>query len=236
MNATTAKLDQGAPRRRPEVRVRKEQQRTIETRERIVEAAIVEFAAHGFEGVSTRNVAKRAEAKHTLITYHFEGKEGLWRAVLDRVSKSFINGQFDRLDALRAADNVTRLRELMSAFVRYSAENLNLHKVMSHAAKADDSHVDALVTEYLRPYFDMIADLIRAAQAEGAFVAGDPHHLHYLFIGAATRIFMQASEARRIMGVSPEEPNFVQPHIELCLALFFRPTTPKRRRKATPSV
>lgn len=41
------------------------------------------FAEHGYEGVSTREIAKAAEVNISLISYYFEGKEGLYLAVFE---------------------------------------------------------------------------------------------------------------------------------------------------------
>lgn len=227
-------------RNRSTTRIRKEQQRAIDTRERIIEAAIQEFAAHGFEGASTRTVANNAGVRHTLVTYHFEGKDGLWRAVMDRVVQSFTKLQSERLEGLRGVDEVVQLRLLLEEFVRYSAQDIKLHHLMSHAASAASPQIDKLVTDYLGSYFNMIAGLIKAVQRKGAFVEGDPHHLHYLFIGAATRIFMQAAEASRMMGRSPLDPDFVDRHVEQCIGLFFRrveaKSAPKRARTPAAKV
>lgn len=219
-------------------RVRKEQQRAIETRERIIDAAIEEFAARGFDGASTRAVTENAGARHTLVTYHFTGKEGLWQAVMDRVVRSFTRQQTQRLEGLRGVDEVVQLRLLLEEFVRYSASDLNLHRLMSQVAGRGSPQLDQMVADYLQDYFEMIGRLIRAAQAKGAFVEGDPHHLHYLFIGAATRIFMQFPEVGKVMGQSPLDPDFVDRHVALCLSLFFRETAqpkPAERDRKSPA-
>lgn len=210
---------------------RRQQQRAIDTRERIIEAAIVEFALHGFEAASTRAMADAADAKHTLVTYHFNGKEGLWQAAMDRMVRTFTTKQRERLAGLHGVDDVIKLRLVLEDFVRYSAENLNLHRLMTHSSGRASPELDAMVADYLKGYFDLVADLIRSCQAKGQFVEGDPHHLHYLFIGAATRIFMQAAEATRVIGRSPLEPGFIDSHVERCLALFFREPEKKSGRK-----
>jgi AcrR family transcriptional regulator len=212
---------------------RRQQQRAIDTRERIIEAAIEEFAARGFEAASTRAVADAADAKHTLVTYHFNGKEGLWLAAMDRTVKAFTTKQRERLEGLHGVDDDVKLRLVLEDFVRYSAGNLNLHRLMSHTSGGATPQLDAMVADYLKGYFDLVADLIRACQAKGQFVEGDPHHLHYLFIGAATRIFMQSAEATRITGYSPLDPAFIDRHVEHCLTLFFRDPPKKRHRKGT---
>jgi AcrR family transcriptional regulator len=214
-------------------RRRRNQQRAIDTRERIIEAAIAEFAARGFEAASTRGVAERAGTRHTLVTYHFSNKEGLWQAAMDRTVRAFTSSLRERVEGLRGVDDVSKLRLVLEEFVRYSAINLDLHQLMTHAAGDASPQLDTMIGQYLKPYFDLVADLIRSAQAKGAFVAGDPYHLHYLFIGAATRIFMQASEVARMTGRSPLDPAFVDEHVELCLAVFFR-EPPKRTRASKP--
>ena len=46
----------------------------------LLDAALVEFAAHGFAGASTRAIAERAGAHQPQINYHFSSKEALWQA------------------------------------------------------------------------------------------------------------------------------------------------------------
>ncbi len=56
-------------RKRP--RKRAEQQRALDTRASILDAAIAEFAERGFEGASIRAIADRLGLQHPLITYHY---------------------------------------------------------------------------------------------------------------------------------------------------------------------
>src|SRR5712675_2964220 len=58
------------------------QQRDLNrTRERIMAAALKEFAAHGFAGARTDAIAHRARVNERMIFYCFDSKEGLYRAV-----------------------------------------------------------------------------------------------------------------------------------------------------------
>ena len=52
------------------------------SRERILEAALEEFAAHGFAGARVDAIARRAGLNKQLISHHFGGKEALHRAVM----------------------------------------------------------------------------------------------------------------------------------------------------------
>lgn len=52
--------------------------------ERLIEAATAAFAARGFEGASTHEIAKAAGAPQGLVRHHFGSKDGLWSAVVER--------------------------------------------------------------------------------------------------------------------------------------------------------
>src|SRR3989442_5255295 len=54
-------------------------------RERLLDAALVEFGAKGFDGASTRSIAQRADAHQPQINYHFASKEALWFAAVDHL-------------------------------------------------------------------------------------------------------------------------------------------------------
>jgi TetR/AcrR family transcriptional regulator len=59
-----------------------ERQRDPErTRKLILEAAAAEFSTHGYAGARVSAIAARAGVNQQLISYYFDGKEGLYRAM-----------------------------------------------------------------------------------------------------------------------------------------------------------
>jgi TetR/AcrR family transcriptional regulator len=215
-------------------RGRRPQRRALDTRERIIAAALVEFGTHGFRGTSTRTVAKLAGVQHPLVNYHFTNKEGLWRAVLAATGGNFMDQFNRRLAGLRGVDDVTKLRLVQEDFIRFAAEHPHFHLLMSQEAQHSSKHLRFIVTELARPYFAQITPLIRSAQRAGQYVEGDPHHLQYLFIGAATRIFTLAAEVKQMTGRSPSSPKAIEEHVAACLGLFFKdlPSISRPTRRA----
>jgi AcrR family transcriptional regulator len=59
--------------------------RGAETRQRLVEAALDVFGRYGFEGATTRQIAKEAKANLAAIVYHFGSKEALHLAVAEYI-------------------------------------------------------------------------------------------------------------------------------------------------------
>ncbi|MGK8488881.1 TetR/AcrR family transcriptional regulator [Nocardia asiatica] len=67
------------PRRSPKPQ---ERQRDPErTRKLIMDAAVAEFGAHGYAGARISAIAARAGVNVQLISYYFDGKEGLYQAM-----------------------------------------------------------------------------------------------------------------------------------------------------------
>jgi len=102
------------------------------SRQRLLSAALKLFAQRGFDGVSTREIARAARVNLAAITYHFGGKKGLYHAVVGRLIES-IGQDFGpavitlEREVAAAAGDRHRLAAIACAFVR----NL-LHTVLGH--------------------------------------------------------------------------------------------------------
>src|SRR5882757_8685357 len=72
-------------------KARRDHERGVATRQALLESALHEFAASGFEAASTRAIAARAGVRQSQLTYHFDSKDVLWRAAVDHLF-----GRFDR--------------------------------------------------------------------------------------------------------------------------------------------
>lgn len=83
-------------------------------REKLINEAGKLFAEFGFQGVSTREIAKAADLNISLISYYFEGKEGLYLAVF----KDF---------AIKAQEN---MNELMGDLTSPELTRKNFEKTM----------------------------------------------------------------------------------------------------------
>ena len=119
--ASTAK--QAAPPRK-----RAEQQRSLETRASILDAAIAEFAERGFEGASIRAIADRLGLQHPLITYHYRSKDILWRAAAEHAFAQ-IRAEWD-ISAPEGADlsPLARLRQEYTTLFRYTVAFPEFHR------------------------------------------------------------------------------------------------------------
>jgi AcrR family transcriptional regulator len=59
-----------------------------ETRRRIIDVALRLFGERGFEGASTREIAKAAGVNAPALQYYFDNKEGVYRACAEYIAES----------------------------------------------------------------------------------------------------------------------------------------------------
>lgn len=204
------------------VRTRAKQQRALDTRRLLLEAAVKEFAEHGYAAASTRNVARQSDVPHGLVVYHFGGKEGLWRAVVEDLLAEN-RARFDeRLKELEGKDAITKLRAVQEDIFDFSAARLDFHRIMTHVSSSQSPHLKWVVEEHFRHVYDLRADLIRKAQKAGKYVSGDPYHLQYLLLGAYLMPLLLGPEVSEISGKQVDTPGFRAEHKKVCLSLFFR--------------
>jgi len=72
-------------------------------RKRILDAAVVQFSDRGYEGASTRAIARDAGTAMSSITYQFGGKHGLYLAAADHIGGQIAGFMHPRLNAARSA-------------------------------------------------------------------------------------------------------------------------------------
>jgi TetR/AcrR family transcriptional regulator len=195
--------------------------RPTATRDRIVEAALEAFADSGFDGATTRDIAAAAGVNQGLITYHFAGKEELWKATVEHVFGE-LRASFAALQILQDVDPLTRLRLSIRQFVRFTAAHPELHRLMVQEGKSDGPRQRWLVDRHIKPLFELTVEMIRQAQRDGLLIDIPAPHLHYLFLGAAAHVFVVAPEFRRLTGEDPMKPESVEAHADALIELMMR--------------
>ena len=153
---------------------RKQQQRSIVTQHKLLDAAIEAFSENGFKGTSTRDIAERAGVHHPLITYHFKNKDRLWRAAADRVFRDFRHSLAASLEDRRHENPKERFAALIRAYVYYAKSQPALHKVMVQEASYPSPRLDWLIEEHLKPFFTATFESIEELQRLGVAPAGNP--------------------------------------------------------------
>lgn len=197
---------------------RRRAQQRLQTRERIIDAAVGAFAELGFRAASTRDIAARAGTTQGLVTYHFRNKDELWRAAADqlfgKLRVRLLEGPVD----VASSDPKEIAREAIRQYVRFVAEHPDLFRFMVDEGKHADERMQWLVDTHLRPLYDTFRRFGESLQPvlDPAFVP----HAYYVLAGASSLIFAVAPECRRLTGLDPGTKKTVETHAEVMARLL----------------
>jgi AcrR family transcriptional regulator len=187
-------------------------------REALLESALVEFGAKGFDGASTRAIASRVQAHQPQINYYFESKTALWTAAVDYLFGLLwetFRGVFPAkpteigMPALAAAyaDGIRR-------FVRFAAAHPELNQIMVHEGTAPSDRLAWLTETHVRPFFNGIRPAWQILRDAGVAAPIDSEIFYYVLIGAASLPYVNASEVRLLTGRDPDDPTWIEAHTD----------------------
>lgn len=199
---------------------RKQQQRSLRTQEKLLDAAAEAFAENGFSGTSTRDIAERAGVHHPLITYHFRNKEELWRAAADRVYRRFRGTLAVKRASLSGTPPRERTAELLRTFIEFAAKNPELHKIMFQESGHDNPRIAWLIERHLKPVFEIGVQDLSLLQEAGIAPAGNTALLYNLMRMCGGALLALKIEVKGTTGLDLDQPEMQDELIDLIVNVF----------------
>jgi TetR/AcrR family transcriptional regulator len=192
--------------------------RRTDIRAALLESALVEFGAKGFDGASTRAIASRVAAHQPQINYHFESKAALWTAAVDHLFE-LLREAFDGV--IPATPTEVEVPVLAAAFadairrfVRFAAEHPELNQIMVHEGTAASDRLTWMTQTHVKPFFDGIRPAWQLLRDAGVAAPIDTEILYYVLVGAASLPYVNAPEVRLLTGRDPSNPNWIDAHAD----------------------
>jgi TetR/AcrR family transcriptional regulator of autoinduction and epiphytic fitness len=155
---------------------------TDRKRAAILEAAVAEFRAHGFDNTSMDAIAAAAEVSKRTVYNHFPSKEGLFAAIVDELmsrSDAVPEYQYDSVDTLEH-----QLIEIGRSVVTLLASDdfQNLARVIMSRFLQSPQLTRTMTSESRHPETG-IANWIREAKADGRLDVQDSKQAARQFMG-----------------------------------------------------
>jgi TetR/AcrR family transcriptional regulator len=202
-------------------------------RQQLLDSALVEFGAKGFDGASTRSIAQRVDAHQPQINYHFASKEALWAAAVDHLF-GLLGEKLADLGLPGRTDDPAQLAsafaEAVRRFVRFAAAHPELNRILVHEATAESDRLRWMVEHHVRPLYDVIRVVWQRLLDAGIAAPINPALVHYVIVGAASLPFVNAPEARLLTGAEPTDPAWVKTHADGLVATLLPGLAVRRGR------
>ena len=122
------------------------------TRERLLSAALKLFADRGFDAVTTGEIAAAGAVSQSVVLYHFETKDKLWRESMRLLFDRLAAEGPPALDLLTDLDTISRLKVALRGLVQTAARFPELGRVILREGSAGGERLEWLRDELLAPH------------------------------------------------------------------------------------
>ncbi len=187
-------------------------ERSAETRGRILDAALSEFAANGLAGARTEQIAQAAGVNKALLYYYFESKEKLYSAALEMVSAR-VRDRSMAVFLREASPGERVLRAALEHFDRILTQRefqtLMQHEMM-RLHKGEEGEILILVKRIFAPLHAMFQSLVREGIATGELIEADWLQMVLVALGGNVLYFLSAPVWRHILDFEPFDREALQ--------------------------
>jgi TetR/AcrR family transcriptional regulator len=179
------------------------------TKEALLAAATQLFAERGYDGATVDAIALGARVNKAMINYHFEGKRGLYTAILRR-DFGWALARISQLTAEPAPADA-KLARFVAIFGELHQRRPGLSAMMLREAMSGGRGLDPTVLPDVRRIFEAVQSIVSQGVAEGTFREVDPLVMHHTVLGSLAFFFAAKPLRDRLIAeglvkVTPPEP------------------------------
>lgn len=155
------------------------------TREALLTAAFHQFAYHGFDHATTRQIAQAAHVDPAMVNYRFGSKEELWLAVLEDIktqAKEYIR---EAKELLSDPDPERSVKALMQVILRVGVEKPLISMLIFQESTTPRGQM--VRREVVAPFVDSAVPVVERAMRAGCFPEGDASLALFMLISGVSQ-------------------------------------------------
>lgn len=200
-----------APARQPPA-----QRDPVRTRARLLEAAIEEFASHGYSGARTERIARHAGSNIRMLYHYFGSKDDLYVVVLEAVLADLRHDELQLdADATEPLEGLLRIYDFVDA---HYATHPKLRKLLAFENLNEARHLarSTRIPEMASPTLSLIRKLLARGAAQGQLRRGiDALHLYVAMVSLSYYGRAHAHTLSRIFNKDLQQAAWQRAHQKL---------------------
>jgi TetR/AcrR family transcriptional regulator len=188
--------------------VRTRTDRSVETRARILDAALREFSTNGLAGARTVAIAASAGVNKALLYYYFESKENLYIATLEMIGDKVRDSTLAVLQS-QASPGECLLRMALNHFDRILTQQefqRLMQQEMTRIHKGESGALPILVKRVFGPVLSMFQAIVQEGIRSGELIEVDWLQIPLAALGANVFYFLSAPVWRLVLPFEPFAP------------------------------
>ncbi|MBE5794622.1 MAG: TetR/AcrR family transcriptional regulator [Clostridiales bacterium] len=154
------------------------------TKDRILEEALILFAENGYKGTNLRDLAARLGLSKSALYKHYESKEAIWNALLDKM-EAYYAQRFGSMDNLpKTPDSLEEFIQMSMGMIRFTVHDpqIILTRKLLLTEQFHDARVCKLATKhFLEGTANIYAKVFEGMMAKGLLQKQDPAMMAFSF-------------------------------------------------------
>jgi len=184
------------------------------TKDRLLETALEEFAARGFDGAKVDRIVRRARVNKAMLYYHFPSKAALYLAILQQ--------QFGEVGEAVSVSRVPglapeeQLRRFIAAIAREAIARPFFPPIWLREIAEGGRHVDTTVVMALRRVLETLGAILHEGEKAGVFKPSNPLVIQISIVAPVMFFAASAPFRERVAKLVP--PQVPKPDLETMIA------------------
>ena len=194
-------------------------------RDTILQAAATLFGRIGFDGTSFSAVADGAGVQKSLVQYHFENKDILWRETVTFIwqqRNAALPRYLDDIDLQKlTADNPNQMiRDLCRSLLRFTFDHPEWVRIMFQESSTPGPRLDWMVQEFISTDFTEGKAMIELGQSQNLLPKVNSMDLLHILSGALIYLVNVAPITERVLGKTPTSKDYIEQHVDTLIHIL----------------
>ena len=155
-----------------------------DTKERILDAALEMFSQNGYAGTNIRELSASLGLVKSGVYKHFESKEAIWNALLDRMIAYYAEhfGSAEHLPSVPdSLEELTQMTMKMVNFTVHDERVIMTRKVLTLEQYRDQRACELATKHFLTSLTDMFTRIFAGMMDKGLLRRDDPQMLAFAY-------------------------------------------------------
>lgn len=119
------------------------------TKQKVIDTASVLFFQKGFHATSVRDIADQAAVNVSLISYYFNGKQGLLEYAVTNYYEAYLTTIEETLQTTESLSTIEQLKRLIHTIVAFKTNHYKLTALIHRELSLDSTFVREVTVTYL---------------------------------------------------------------------------------------
>ncbi len=180
-----------------------------DSREILYRVALKQFAQKGFDGASVKSIAQEAKMNVSLISYYFEGKEGLLREELERFGTERLQDARNILTPPESIEDMrAKLKVWLLQFLNCHVDEPDVCGILHRENPFERKFMFDVFQKTFLKSFEAVADFFRQAKKKRLIRDLDPMFLAASFFANVIHLGKNQKMQQMVMGVSIQDEKY----------------------------